>query len=323
MLVLGLQGSPRRKGNSRFLLSLFLEEAAQRGADTRMIYVAGKNILPCKELVVCEKKGYCPLDDDMPKEIYPLLRDAEVIVMAAPVFFYNVPAQIKALIDRCQTLWARKYRLKLKDPSHRQRRAFLLSVGATGGSNLFEGIKLTARYFFDAVDAESAGSLTYRRIEGPKDMAAHPTVRADVRAEVSALLQPLASRKRVLFAGRDNAAYSQIAAALARLHGGGQLDVSSGGSQPAEHIDPSTVEVMQEQGIDMAFQLPKPIDTDHARRGTERIITLGRAAEAPVVAGAEIEHWELPVAESPSPEFMRDIRDRIEAHVKELIAGLK
>jgi len=321
MLVLGLQGSPRRKGNSRFLLSLFLEEAAQLGAETHAIYVAGKNVLPCRELIVCEKKGYCPIDDDMPAEIYPLLREADVIVMAVPVFFYNVPAQIKALIDRCQTLWARKYRLKLKDPRHRQRRGFLLSVGATGGANLFEGIKLTARYFFDAVDAQFGGSLTYRRIEGPKDMAAHPTVREDVHAAVAELLQPLVNRRRVLFAGRRNDGYSQIAAALARLYGGDRLDVSSGGSHPAERLQPVMVEVLQEKGVDMAFQLPKPIDADGAAAGSDRIITLGDPAAAPVIPGAEKEHWELPVVESPSVEFLRGIRDRIEARVRNLIAG--
>ena len=48
----------------------------------------------------CEKKGFCPIDDDMPHEIYPLIRKADVIVVATPIFFYNTTAQMKALIDR-------------------------------------------------------------------------------------------------------------------------------------------------------------------------------------------------------------------------------
>lgn len=323
MLILGLQGSPRKKGNSHFLLSRFLEEAERLGAETRMVYVAGKQIQPCKELVVCEKKGYCPIEDDMPAEIYPWLREAEVVVMAVPVFFYNVPAQIKALIDRCQTLWARKYRLKLRDPRHRQRRGFLLSVGATGGSNLFEGIKLTARYFFDAVDAAFHNSLTYRHIEGPRDMANHPTVTEDVRAAAADLLQPLTNRTRLLFAGRENAGYTQMAAALARLHGGDRLDVTSGGSQPAARIQASVVEVLQESGIDMAFEVPKPIDAVIETTVPDRIVTLGAAINPPAVSGADHQHWEMPVTESPTADFMRDLRDRIEARVRSFLTELK
>jgi multimeric flavodoxin WrbA len=117
MLMLGLQGSPRKKGNTDFLLSTFLQAAETRGARTRAIHVMERNILPCKEYLVCEKKGYCPIDDDMASEIYGLLRQAEVVVLASPIFFYNMTSQLKALVDRCQTFWARKYRLKLRDPS--------------------------------------------------------------------------------------------------------------------------------------------------------------------------------------------------------------
>ena len=130
MFFLGLQGSPRLKGNTRFLLSLFLAEAEKRGAQTHTVHIDKKNIQPCKEYTVCEKKGYCPIKDDMKHEIYALLRKADVVVAATPIFFYNFTAQFKALIDRCQTLWARKYKLKLKDPLHHTRKGFLLSVGA-------------------------------------------------------------------------------------------------------------------------------------------------------------------------------------------------
>ena len=109
-----------------------------------------------------KKKGFCPIDDDVRDEIYPLLRQAEVVVIATPIFFYNMTAQLKAVIDRCQTFWARKYKLKLKDPGANMRRGFLLAVGATRGKNLFEGLNLTTQYFFDAIGAQFEGSLTYR-----------------------------------------------------------------------------------------------------------------------------------------------------------------
>ena len=108
---------------------------------------------------------------DVKDEIYPLLREAELVVVATPIFFYNMTAQLKAVIDRCQTFWARKYKLKLKDPGANMRRGFLLAVGATKGKNLFEGLNLTTQYFFDAIWAKFEDSLTYRGIEGPKDLA--------------------------------------------------------------------------------------------------------------------------------------------------------
>ena len=153
MFVLGLQGSPRRKGNTHYLLTTFLKEAEKLGAKTAIIEVDKKHIVPCKEYVVCEKKGFCPIDDDMKTEIYPLLRQADVVVAATPVFFYNTTAQLKALIDRTQTLWARKYRLNLTDPNRKWRKGFVLAMGATRGKNLFEGLHLTAKYFFDAFSA--------------------------------------------------------------------------------------------------------------------------------------------------------------------------
>ena len=234
MLILGLQGSPRVDGNSHYLLSTFLGVAEKFGATTEMVHVDKKNIIPCKEYTVCEKKGFCPIDDDMKHEIYPLIREAEVIVVATPIFFYNMTAQLKAVVDRCQTLWARKYRLKLKDPYKNQRKGFLLSVGATRGKNLFEGLDLAIRYFFDAVDADYCGSLTYRGVEHSGDIKKHPSAKKDVEDAAKALLEPLIGRKKVLFTCEDNACHSQIAAAFAQVMAGERLDVSSGGVKPAE-----------------------------------------------------------------------------------------
>jgi multimeric flavodoxin WrbA len=275
MLVLGLQGSPRRKGNANYLLSAFLNEAASLGAKTHTIEVVKKNIIPCKEIVVCETKGFCPIDDDMKHEIYPLLRQADVIVAASPVFFYNVTAQLKALIDRSQALWARKYRLKLRDPAWQYRRGYLLAVGATKGKNLFEGLNLTANYFFDAIGARFEGSLTYGQIEKAGDMEKHPTVMKDVKNAVRQLLKPLVDRKKILFACRENACRSQMASAFAQHYAGDKLDVLNGGSEPAEKINPVMAEVMQEKGIDMAFRIPKTIEEAISEAQPATIVTMG------------------------------------------------
>ncbi|MFH0998740.1 MAG: NAD(P)H-dependent oxidoreductase [Pseudomonadota bacterium] len=320
MFVLGLQGSPRKKGNTRFLLSAFLEEAQRLGAETQMIEVCQKKIEPCMEYVLCEKKGICPIDDDMKHEIYPLLRKADVIVAATPIFFYNTTAQLKALIDRSQTLWARKYKLHLTDPNRKWRRGYTLAVGATRGKNLFEGLHLTMKYFYDAVGAEYVGSLTYREIEKPGDMERHETLRSDIQAAVGALLEPFRGRVIILFACRDNACLSQMAGAFAQALAGDRLDVLSAGNQPAEKLNPLMIEVMQEKGIDMGFRQTVSIDAVLATAKPERVISVGRDEAAGVRDDIPREWWNF--TEPEDLDAMRRVRDAIEAKVVELVKGM-
>lgn len=319
MFVLGLQGSPRKNGNTDYLLSTFIQAAAARGAQTHIVQVDQKNIVPCKEYSVCEKKGTCPIDDDMTHQIYPLLRRAEVIVAATPIFFYNTPAQLKALIDRSQTLWARKYRLHLEDPARKWRRGFLLALGATKGPRLFEGVDLTTKYFFDAVGARYIGSLTYRGIENRGDLKNHPSLSNDVQQALDDLLQPLLGRRKILFACRENACRSQMAAAFAMQLAGEKLEVMCGGSQPADQINPEMVEVMAERGIDMGFRTPQAFETVLAEIQPEVIISMGCREVCPAVPGVKIWDWDIPDPNGQSIEIMRDVRDEIEQKVTQFI----
>ena len=323
MLVLGFQGSPRKKGNTSFLLSTFMQTVESLGAQTRIIEVAQKNIIPCKEYVVCEKKGFCPIDDDIKTEIYPLIRQAEVVVLASPIFFFNMTAQLKAVVDRCQLFWARKYKLKLTDPAKKTKRGFLLSVGASKGKSLFEGLQLTAKYFFDAIDARFDGSLTYREIEGPKDMARHPTVSADVEKAAADLIGPLIGRKKILFACRENACRSQMAGAFAQYLAGDKFEVLNGGSEPTDKINPDMIKVMHEKGIDMGFRSPQSIEAAISNNNPEVIVTMGCGEECPYVPGARMLDWDLPDPAGRPLDFMRQTRDEIENNVKNLIKELR
>ena len=320
MFVLGLQGSPRKKGNTRFLLSEFLEEAQRLGAKTQMIEVCQKKIDPCMEYVLCEKKGICPIDDDMKHEIYPLLRKADVIVAATPIFFYNTTAQLKALIDRSQTLWARKYKLHLTDPNRKWRRGYTLAVGATRGKNLFEGLHLTMKYFYDAVGAEYVGSLTYREIEKPGDMERHETLNTDIQAAVGTLLAPFLGRKKILFASRDDACLGQMACAFAQALGGDKLDVFCAGSLPVEKLNPLMVEAMQEKGIDMGFRQTALLDTVLASEKPEMVISLYRDVTAVIPVDIPREGWNF--AEPEDLNAMRGVRDAIEASVIEFVKAM-
>ncbi len=275
MNVLGLQGSPR-KGNTLFLLSKFMSATERLGASVATIDVQDKKILPCTECRVCETRGFCPIDDDMTAEVYTLLREADIVVMAAPVFFYSVPAQLKALIDRSQVLWARRYRLGLEDSGNRWRKGFLLSLGATRGKKLFDGIRLTARYFFSAIGARFEGDLVYRGVENVGDLEKQEGAAADVEKAVQELLHPFRLRKKILFVCTDNASRSQMAAAFAQQLFGDRLDCLSAGTQPAAEVNPAMVAVMAEKDMDMAFRRTRSLDAVLRTGVPDIVVVMGR-----------------------------------------------
>jgi len=173
--VLGFFGSPRRGGNTEILLEETLKGAEKEGAEVERLYLVDFAITPCKECHGCDRTGNCVILDDMQK-IYPRLLEADVVILASPIFFYGVTAWAKALIDRSQALWSRKY--LLKDPSFgkegKKRKGFFISVGATKGPRVFEGAILTVRYFFDVLNAEFVGELVFRDVEAKGDILKHP-----------------------------------------------------------------------------------------------------------------------------------------------------
>ncbi|VEN73983.1 Flavin reductase [Candidatus Desulfarcum epimagneticum] len=319
MFALGLQGSPRKKGNTQYLLSKFMDGLSAAGAETRVIEPARENIRPCRGCGYCEKKGYCVIaDDDMAGHVYADFRRADIVVSATPIFFYSATAQLKALIDRSQALWSRKYALKRNEPGKNSRKGFMLALGATKGANLFEGLTLTHRYFFDALSAGFHGSLTYRRIEKAGDIQKYGDLEKEVREAAASLMAPFSKRKTVLFACRENACRSQMAGAFARLHAGDKLDVMTGGSEPAEEVNPMMVEAMEEKGVDMAFLAPSSFEDAISKNAPDLIFTMGCAEQCPAVPGATVTDWDIPDPAGKDLALMRKTRDEIERRVLDL-----
>ena len=177
MKVLGLFGSPRQGGNTHLLLEEMLKGAQSKGAEIERIFLSHLDISGCRECRSCEATGNCVVQDQM-QEIYAKLIEADYIILASPIFFYGVTAQAKRMIDRCQALWARKYILK-KSPIEKRgavkRKGWFLSVGGSGGAKVFDGAILTVKYFFDALNVEYAGELTFRRIDAKGAIKEHPS----------------------------------------------------------------------------------------------------------------------------------------------------
>lgn len=171
MKILGIMGSPRIKGNSDLLLDEAIKGAQSQKAQTEKIVVDKLNLTACREYYACLKDGKCVIKDDM-DAIYQKILDADAIIVASPIFFYTVSAQLMLLISRCQAIWARKY--VLKDLNIPVRKGAFIAVGATKGQKLFDGPKLTIHYFFEAINVEYTDELLIRGVDKRGEIKDHP-----------------------------------------------------------------------------------------------------------------------------------------------------
>ena len=103
--VLILSGSPRKGGNSDILCDEFTRGAQEAGNEAEKIRVASKKVHPCSACYYCrDHGGVCVHKDDMASILQKMI-DADVIVLASPVYFYSINAQLKAVIDRTVARW--------------------------------------------------------------------------------------------------------------------------------------------------------------------------------------------------------------------------
>ncbi len=125
----------------------------------------------------------------------------------------------------------------------------------------------------------------------------------------------------VLFVCVHNAGRSQMAAALLDHHAAGRVLVRSAGSTPADEINPAVVLAMEEVGLDLSKELPKPLTTE-AVEGADVVVTMGCGDACPVFPGKRYLDWELPDPAGKSVEEVRPIRDEIDRRVRSLLEEL-
>jgi protein-tyrosine-phosphatase len=128
-------------------------------------------------------------------------------------------------------------------------------------------------------------------------------------------------RPEVLFVCVHNAGRSQMAAGLVKLRSEGRIQVRSAGSDPAEVLNPAVVEAMDEVGVDMSNEFPKPL-TDEVVRAADVVITMGCGDACPVYPGKRYEDWALDDPAGQDLETVRRIRDEIDRRVETLVAEL-
>ncbi|MCW2880714.1 MAG: arsC1 [Sphaerisporangium sp.] len=125
----------------------------------------------------------------------------------------------------------------------------------------------------------------------------------------------------VLFVCVHNAGRSQMAAALLDHHAAGRIRVRSAGSAPADSINPAVVTAMDELGLDLAKEFPKPL-TSEAVRSADVVITMGCGDACPIFSGKRYLDWQLPDPAGKTIDEIRPIRDEIDHRVRELLAEL-
>ena len=103
-MILGICGSPRKKATD-YVLNKALNDLKEKGFETEMFTVRGKTIDPCLHCDYCIKNKKCIKKDDM-TQVYDLLKKADGIIIASPMYNGGVSAQIKAMMDRCRALGA-------------------------------------------------------------------------------------------------------------------------------------------------------------------------------------------------------------------------
>ena len=192
-MILAIYGSPRRRGNSSRLLDEAVLGAQSEGATVEKIVLRDLKMSPCLEIYGCKKEGRCVIQDDF-QGVREQLLACRGVMLASPIFFYTVSAHTKILMDRCQSLWVKKYWVEQVDRHERQttRKGLFISVGATRGKKLFDGTLLTVKYFFDVLDAQLWRSLLYRGLDLEGDILQHPDYLEEARQAGRDLAKALA-----------------------------------------------------------------------------------------------------------------------------------
>ena len=100
MKIVGINASPREESNTRMALQTALEEAERKGADVQIFDTNKMKITPCQGDNACKANGgKCVIDDEM-QDIYDAINEADGVILATPIYWYSVAAQLKLVIDR-------------------------------------------------------------------------------------------------------------------------------------------------------------------------------------------------------------------------------
>lgn len=153
MNILVLNGSPRKQGNTKKMTDSFREGAEAAGHQVDIVDVCHRNIAGCLACEYCHTtgKGTCAQQDDM-QEIYKLLKEADMLVIASPIYYHGISGQLKCVLDR---FYAVAYPAK---PPRLKKIAMILS---SGDADMYDGAMFSYQGdFLDYLGLEDMGVFT-------------------------------------------------------------------------------------------------------------------------------------------------------------------
>jgi arsenate reductase (thioredoxin) len=201
------------------------------------------------------------------------------------------------------------------DPISRQTFARLIEALAEEFRGIFS-LETIERYVNESIDR-----LSGARVVDFIPLFVHRFSREQLRALAQSEGAIIKEVPEVLFVCVHNAGRSQMAAALLDHHAKGRVHVRSAGSDPTDQINPAVMAAMDEWGIDLSREFPKPL-TDEFVRAADAVITMGCGDACPIYPGKRYEDWELEDPAGQPVEVVRRIRDDIDARVQQLLAEL-
>lgn len=178
MKILAVIGSPRPKGNSTALLNAFLDGARSAGAEVEIIKPHRMKIAPCTGCERCrENDGRCVVKDEF-QLAYDMVLNSDAIVLATPIYFGSVSAQLKTFIDRLQCFWALHYILKKPMPpgpaGSPTRKGVLLAVSGQNKDEMFVGARIIFKHVMSSLQAERWAELCAPGFDFPGDILKSP-----------------------------------------------------------------------------------------------------------------------------------------------------
>ena len=164
--VLAIYGSHRRGQNSDMLVDKLLEGIGSDGVSVEKIYASSQGIKSCTACEGCYKLGQCIIKDEM-QSVFKAIDKADIVISSSPVYFYTVTSDMKKLIDRCQAVWASKYKTGDTIISKKHRVGYIAcTAGEPEGRSYFDCTVKVFELFYKCINTELIGSLLVSNVDG-------------------------------------------------------------------------------------------------------------------------------------------------------------
>ncbi len=176
VMVLGISGSPHRHGNTETLLDSFLEGAGAAGADVEKVVLKDLNYQSCRGCNLCHRTGECVVQDDA-IALFDKILAADCVAIASPIYTMGITAEVKALIDRGQYLWARKFVLRtlyFSDEHIRRHKGIFISTAGQNWDHVFDGAFPMMTAIFNGTGFEYYDNIIANNMDEYKGIRNHP-----------------------------------------------------------------------------------------------------------------------------------------------------